>query len=60
MVYEGLVENRLLRVGIIGNKGFETRFIASRPCVQVAAVLDGTIATKSNVVCTFTNETRHA
>ena len=59
VVYEGRVEDRLSQVGSVGYKGFETRFVVGKPCVQVGAVLSGKISTKSGVVCTFSNKTSH-
>ena len=58
VVYEGRVKSKLSEVGRVGNKGFETQFTVAQPCVQVAAMVDGIISTKSGIVCAFSNETR--
>ena len=58
VVYEGRAEDRLSQVDKVGNKGFETQFLAGQPCVQVAAIVKGEVSTRSSVVCSFTNQTR--
>ena len=58
LVYEGWTEHRLSHVGQVRYKGFETQFTVGLPCVQVAAVVNGEISTRSSVVCTFSNKTR--
>ena len=59
VVYEGRTEGRLSHVGRVGYKGFETEFSVGQPCVQVAAVVDGEISSKSGVKCYPSNETLH-
>ena len=58
-IYEGRTKGRLSHVGTVGYKGFETEFLVGQPCVQVAAVVDGEISARSEVVCSFSNETLH-
>ena len=59
VVFEGWNEDRLVHVGLVGYKGFETTFLVSEPCVQVAAVVDGEISARSDVVCDSSNKTLH-
>lgn len=59
VVYEGLAEDRLSQVSRIGYEGFETQFTVGQPCVQVAAIVNGELSTRSSVVCSFSNKTIH-
>lgn len=59
VVFEGVDESRLRPVGRVGYRGFETEFAVGERCVQVAAVVDGGISTRSSVVCSFSNGTLH-
>lgn len=59
VVFDGSAKDELSQVGRIKYKGFETKFtVADRRCLQVAAVVNGEISSRSSVVCTFSNETR--
>ena len=59
IVYEGWANDRLSQVARIGYKGFETQFTVDLPCVQVGALVNGKVSSRSSVVCTSFNETRH-
>lgn len=59
VVYEGWANDRLSQVARIGYKGFETQFTFDQPCVQVGALVNGKVSTRSSVVCTSMNGTRH-
>lgn len=51
-VYEGPEEDRLVRVGEVKYRGFETRFgVGKKRCVQVAAVVGGKEGKRSDVKC---------
>lgn len=59
VIFEGWVKDRLSQVDKVKNRGFETQFPVGQPCVQVAAIVNGEVSTRSDVVCSITNETRH-
>ena len=52
-VSEGPSAGELNFVGIVGNGGFETEFAVTKRCVQVAAIVGGMQAAKSNLACTL-------
>ena len=57
IIYEGGAEDKLSSIGRLRYAGFETQFGVNQPCVQVGAVVDGQISSKSSVVCSFPNST---
>ena len=59
VVYEGQQpEGQLSQVGRVGFEGFETEFPVGQPCVQVAAVVNGEVSSRSGVACS-SNKTSH-